>query len=90
MLALVIVGLSYSHQKGTPVGFEYLGLGFAAMNAQARVAADEKWIKQFPPQQLAVLHGVIADKLIRIIEASHVEPLPSADAEDYDEEDDAD
>ena len=60
--------------------FAFLESGLTALAAQGRVAADEKWIKQFPPQQLAVLYGVMADKMVRIIEASAIEPPAGTDA----------
>lgn len=50
--------------------FAYLDLNFDALDSQARVAADEQYLKQFPPQQLAILHGVMADKNIRLLEAA--------------------
>lgn len=50
--------------------FDYLAANLAALKVQAGVAADEKYLKQFPPQQLAILHGVMADKGIRLLEAA--------------------
>ncbi len=71
--------------------FKYLKKGLKALGKQSELAADLSYLKQFPPQQLAVLHGVMADKMVRIIEASAIEPPvePSAVAEDDDSEDEA-
>lgn len=49
--------------------FDYLGANLYALRSQANVAADEAYLRKFPPQQLAVLHGVMADKGIRLLEA---------------------
>ena len=48
----------------------YLEANLAALKAQASLAGDVSYLKQFPPQQLAVLHGVMADKAVRLIEAA--------------------
>lgn len=59
-------------QKGERIEallFGYLAANLTALEAQARVATDEQYLRKFPPQQLAVLHGVMADKGIRILEA---------------------
>lgn len=47
----------------------YLEANLTALAVQSRVAGDETYLKRFPPQQLAVLHGVMADKAVRLIEA---------------------
>jgi hypothetical protein len=46
----------------------YLAANLNALTVQAGVAADENYLKRFPPQQLAILHGVMADKAARIVE----------------------
>lgn len=48
----------------------YLEANLAALKAQSTLAGDVNYLKQFPPQQLAVLHGVMADKAVRLIEAA--------------------
>lgn len=50
--------------EGLLVG--YLTANFHALTAQATVATDEDYLRKYPPQQLAVLHGVMADKAARI------------------------
>jgi hypothetical protein len=39
------------------------------LTTQAKVFGDEVWLKKQPAAELAVLHGVQADKAIRLIEA---------------------
>lgn len=48
---------------------EYLELNLEALKAQARVFADAEWIKGQAASEVAVLHGVVADKGIRLLEA---------------------
>ena len=57
--------------------FGYIEANLVALRAQANVAADESYLKRFPPQQLAVLHGVMADKAVRLLEA--LTGAPSSD-----------
>lgn len=47
----------------------YLKTTLQTLAAQQRVFADEKWLRQQPASELAVLHGVSADKAIRLLEA---------------------
>ena len=64
----------------------YLEANLTALKAQASLAGDISYLKQFPPQQLAVLHGVMADKAVRLIEAasasSGAEAEPASELED--------
>lgn len=48
---------------------DYLRAGLGALEAQARVFADPEWIKAQPAGELAILHGVLADKLTRVLTA---------------------
>ena len=41
-----------------------------ALHAQSVVAADPNYIRRQKAEQLAILHGVMADKFIRILEAA--------------------
>jgi hypothetical protein len=62
-------------QKRTDLGAriaEYLDTGLQALTAQARVAGDPEYIKKQPAGELAILHGVLSDKLVRILAA--IEP----------------
>ncbi len=56
---------------------EYLRTGLEALTAQARVATDPEWIKKQPADQLAIFHGVLADKLVRVLAA--LEPVTEPD-----------
>lgn len=60
----------------------YLEANLQALTAQAYVASDPDYIKQQPASDLAVLHGVMADKSIRLLEALHAgqqAQLPDSD-----------
>lgn len=61
-----------SQEKRVDLGerlFRYLDSGLAALEAQARVAADPAYIRAQPAGELAILHGVLADKLVRVLAA---------------------
>ncbi len=47
----------------------YLRANLAALEAQAEVFADPVWLKKQPASEAAVLHGVMADKAVRLLEA---------------------
>jgi hypothetical protein len=49
----------------------YLEANLQALTAQAYVASDPAYIDRQPADGLAVLHGVMADKSIRLLEALH-------------------
>lgn len=48
---------------------EYLEEGLTTLREQVKVFRDADWLKQQSASELAVLHGVIADKQIRLLEA---------------------
>lgn len=48
---------------------EYLREVLTTLVAQQKVFRDESWLKQQPASEAAVLHGVLADKGIRLLEA---------------------
>lgn len=48
---------------------EYLRTNLEALTAQAKVFADERWIRQQGASEAAVLHGILTDKSIRLLEA---------------------
>lgn len=58
----------------------YLETNLQALIAQAYVASDPKYIERQSAESLAVLHGVMADKSIRLFEALHREP-PAEEAQ---------
>jgi hypothetical protein len=47
----------------------YLNELFTTLHVQMKVFADETWLKQQSAGEAAILHGVIADKGIRLLEA---------------------
>lgn len=47
----------------------YLNELFITLHAQMKVFANEEWLKQQSAGEVAILHGVIADKGIRLLEA---------------------
>lgn len=55
---------------------DYLRAGLSALEAQARVFADPEWIKAQPAGELAILHGVLSDKITRVLTA--LEPFEDA------------
>jgi transposase-like protein len=46
----------------------YVRTAFAALIKHAEIAQDEDWLKQHEPNSVAVLHGVIADKLYAVLD----------------------
>jgi hypothetical protein len=50
--------------------YEYLAANLAALREQVEVASDPAYIKRQSADNLAVLHGVMADKAIRILDAA--------------------
>ena len=48
---------------------DYLTELLKTLRIQMRVFADEKWLKQQSAHEVAILHGVLADKGIRLLEA---------------------
>lgn len=62
---------------------EYLEASLNALTAQAYVASDPEYINKQPASELAILHGVIADKSVRLVEAlQHGAPDPAPPAGD--------
>lgn len=47
----------------------YLEASFQALTAQAYVVSQPDYIERQPAGELAILHGVVADKSIRLLEA---------------------
>ncbi|HEY7061746.1 MAG TPA: hypothetical protein VII06_09715 [Chloroflexota bacterium] len=47
----------------------YLTTSLRTLEAQARAVADPEYVKGQSAENLAILHGVLADKLIRILSA---------------------
>lgn len=59
-------------QKKTEIGellMSYLRANLIALEAQVRVFSDPAWLRNQPASEAAVLHGVMTDKAIRLLEA---------------------
>jgi transposase-like protein len=59
-------------QKKEEIGellIQYLRESVKSLTAQAQFFADPNWLRQQEASQLAVLHGVQADKAMRLLEA---------------------
>lgn len=59
-------------QKNSKVGdllIEYLNANLHALIKQTYVFSDETWLKKQNAADAAVLHGVMTDKTIRLVEA---------------------
>ncbi len=64
-------------QKGTPIDellSEYLHESLITLREQAKFFRNEKWLERQDASSTAVLHGVITDKAIRLLEAFGGEP----------------
>ena len=48
---------------------DYLQSTLKALKAQTEVFADKEWLRAQEASQLAVLHGVMTDKAVRLLEA---------------------
>lgn len=48
---------------------EYLKRNLITLKVQAEVFADKAWLKKQPAGELAVLHGVLTDKAVRLLDA---------------------
>lgn len=59
---------------------DYLRQVLATLTAQQQVFGDESWLRKQPASELAVLHGVSADKAFRLLEAFKSEPETEDDA----------
>lgn len=53
----------------------YVGELLITLRAQARFARNEAWLKDQSASEVAVLHGVLADKGIRLLEALSTSPV---------------
>lgn len=51
--------------------FTYLTTILNTLTKQAEIASERDYITKQPAGELAVLHGVMADKSIRLLEAAH-------------------
>jgi hypothetical protein len=66
-------------QKKEEIGvllLEYLAVALSTLKTQAAFFADETWLREQDASSVAVLHGVLTDKAVRLLEAL----APGADA----------
>jgi len=49
--------------------FDYLKTNLKALQVQAELASDVNYLQKQPAGELATLHGVMADKTVRLLEA---------------------
>lgn len=48
---------------------DYLRASLIALRAQAELFADRKWLQSQGAQEIGVLHGIMTDKAVRLLEA---------------------
>lgn len=48
---------------------EYLRTNLTTLKAQSETFADKKWLNKQGASELGVLHGILADKTVRLLEA---------------------
>lgn len=48
---------------------EYLRAAIVALRQQAEVFTDAKWLEKQSASELGLLHGILADKTVRLLEA---------------------
>jgi transposase-like protein len=61
--------IAQKKQRIQELMLEYLEASLNAQIAQAYVSADPTYINRQPAESLAILHGVLGDKFVRLVEA---------------------
>lgn len=59
---------------------DYLQENLATLRAQATFFRDEKWLARQSAESAAVLHGVMTDKAVRLLEAMSKANVPASGA----------
>lgn len=54
---------------------QYISTTLGSLIKQSELAGDPAYLKRFPPSQIAALHGVMADKVARLVEACRADPV---------------
>lgn len=65
-------GETVATQKKEEIGdllVAYLETNLRTLRAQSEFFADREWLKEQNAQELAILHGVVTDKTVRLLEA---------------------
>lgn len=52
--------------------YDYLAANLSSLRSQAEAVAEKRYVQKQTASDLAILHGVMADKAIRILEASEI------------------
>lgn len=55
---------------------DYVSTNLRTLKAQSEIAARPDWVQKQSASELAVFHGVLADKTLRILSALQPEPEP--------------
>jgi hypothetical protein len=58
----------------------YLARNLETVAIQAEAFRDRTWIFKYSPSEAAVLHGVLVDKAVRILQASEAAGAPEVEA----------
>jgi len=66
-----IVDRSVKRERIGALLVEYLEANLNALISQAYVTTDPNYVNRQPAESLAILHGVMGDKAIRLLEALH-------------------
>jgi transposase-like protein len=61
--------------------YAYLVQNLETLQAQSRAVSDENYIKSQPAGELATLHGVMADKTVRLLEVATNSAIPARQIE---------
>jgi hypothetical protein len=64
----VATGATTKRERIGDLLLEYLETNLETLKAQQVVFRDETWLKQQSASELAILHGVSADKALRLLE----------------------
>jgi hypothetical protein len=78
--ALAAAGPEVQERIGTLL-VEYLTESLSALKRQMQVFSDEAWLKKQSASEAAILHGVLADKTIRLLEALGSDPDDEAEVD---------
>jgi len=57
--------------------YDYLVQNLETLRAQSKAVSDESYIKTQPAGELATLHGVMADKTVRLLEVATNSAIPA-------------
>jgi transposase-like protein len=61
--------------------YDYLVQNLETLRAQSKAVSDEGYIQKQPAGELATLHGVMADKTVRLLEVATNSAIPARELE---------